>query len=168
MGTDRSVNAGFEMGLFKRIDLEVNFYRNMTKDLLVERALPPSGGFRTQWQNIGKDLNQGVEISLNAAHCQNNRFQLVTGFFIRVITRINLSGFGSDTIITSNNYGVMQVYHNGAPLYSWYAKEFYGIDPADGSMLWVDKNGQTTHEYQDARYIEYGTPMPKYPGRICH
>jgi hypothetical protein len=31
-------------------------------------------------------------------------------------------------------------------------------------MLWVDKNGETTHEYQDARYIEYGTPMPKYQG----
>jgi hypothetical protein len=58
----------------------------------------------------------------------------------------------------------MQVYHNGAPLYSWYAKEFYGIDPANGSMLWVGKNGQTTHEYQDARYIEYGTPMPKFQG----
>ena len=58
----------------------------------------------------------------------------------------------------------MQVYHNGAPLYSWYAKEYYGIDPANGSMLWVDKNGETTHEYQDARYVEDGTPMPKYQG----
>jgi hypothetical protein len=58
----------------------------------------------------------------------------------------------------------MQVYHDGASLYSWYAKEYYGIDPANGSMLWVDKNGQITHEYQDARYIEYGTPMPKFQG----
>ncbi len=63
------LNAGLEIGLFKRIDLEVNFYRNMTKDLLVERALPPSGGFRTQWQNIGKDLNQGVELSLYGSYC---------------------------------------------------------------------------------------------------
>lgn len=157
------VNAGFELGLFKRVDLEVNFYRNMTKDLLVERALPPSGGFRTQWQNIGRDMNSGVDISLSAAIVKSQDFTWSMDFSFG-FNKNKLSGFGSDTIITSNNYGVMQVYHNGASLYSWYAKEFYGIDPDNGSMLWVDKNGQTTHEYQDARYIEYGTPMPKYQG----
>ena len=60
------MNAGLELGLFKRIDLEVNFYRNMTKDLLVESALPPSGGFRTQWQNIGKDLNRVLKSAFHA------------------------------------------------------------------------------------------------------
>jgi TonB-linked SusC/RagA family outer membrane protein len=157
------MNAGIELGLFKRIDLEINFYRNMTKDLLVERALPPSGGFRTQWQNIGRDLNSGVDISLSAAIVKNPGFSWNVDFSIG-FNKNRLSGFGNDTIVTTNNYGVMQVYHNGASLYSWYAKEFYGIDPADGSVLWVGRNGEKTHEYQDARYIEYGTPMPKYQG----
>ncbi len=157
------VNAGFELGLFKRVNLEVNFYKNMTKDLLVERALPPSGGFRTQWQNIGKDMNSGVDISLNATIINSKDFSWSVDFSY-AFNKNKLSGFGGDTIITSNNYGVMQVYHDGAPLYSWYAKQYYGIDPANGSMLWVDKDGQTTHEYQDARYIEFGSPMPKYQG----
>jgi TonB-linked SusC/RagA family outer membrane protein len=157
------INAGFELGLVKRIDMEVNFYRNMTKDLLVERALPPSGGFRTQWQNLGKDLNTGVDISLSAMIVKSKDFSWSMDFSFG-FNKNQLSDFGNDTIVTSNNYGVMQVYHNGAPLYSWYAKEYYGIDPANGSMLWVDKNGETTHEYQDARYIEYGTPMPRYQG----
>jgi TonB-linked SusC/RagA family outer membrane protein len=157
------VNAGFELGLFKRVNLEVNIYRNMTKDLLVERALPPSGGFRTQWQNIGKDMNSGIDISLNATIIKSKDFSWSMDFSFG-FNKNKLSGFGGDTIITSNNYGVMQVYHDGAPLYSWYAKQFYGIDPANGSMLWVNKDGQTTHEYQEARYVEYGTPMPKYQG----
>jgi TonB-linked SusC/RagA family outer membrane protein len=157
------VNTGFELGLFKRINLEVNFYKNMTKDLLVERALPPSGGFRTQWQNIGKDMNSGVDISLSATIIKTKDFNWSMDFSFG-FNKNKLSGFGGDTIITSNNYGVMQVYHDGASLYSWYAKEYYGIDPANGSMLWIDKDGQKTHEYQDARYIEYGTPMPKYQG----
>jgi TonB-linked SusC/RagA family outer membrane protein len=156
-------NSGLEIGLLNRINLEVNFYRNMTKDLLVERALPPSGGFRTQWQNIGKDLNQGFEVSVNADVIKTSDFNWSLDFSFGY-NKNKLSGFGSDTIITANNYGVTQIYHDGASLYSWYAKEFYGIDPADGSMLWVDKNGQTTHEYQDARYVEYGTPMPKFQG----
>ncbi|MCX6255803.1 MAG: SusC/RagA family TonB-linked outer membrane protein [Bacteroidia bacterium] len=157
------LNAGLELGLFKRIDIEVDFYRNMTKDLLVERALPPSGGFRTQWQNIGKDMNSGVELSLTAAIIKTSDFDWSVDFSVGY-NKNKLSGFGNDTILTSNYYGVTQVYHNGSSLYSWYAKEYYGIDPADGSMLWVGKDGETTHEYQDARYIEYGTPMPKYQG----
>ncbi len=156
-------NIGLEIGLFKRMDIEVDFYRNMTKDLLVERALPPSGGFRTQWQNIGEDLNTGVELSVSAAIVKSGNFTWsvdLSGSY----NRNELSGFGNDTILTSNYYGVTQIYHNGAPLYSWYAKEFYGIDPADGSVLWVGNDGETTHEYQDARSIEYGTPMPKFQG----
>jgi TonB-linked SusC/RagA family outer membrane protein len=157
------INTGIELGLFKRIDMEINFYRNTTKDLLVERALPPSGGFRTQWQNIGKDLNTGIDLSLSASIVNSKTFSWSVDFTLG-FNRNRLSGFGGDTIVTTNNYGVMQVYHDGAPLYSWYAKEFYGIDPANGSMLWVGSDGRTTHEYQDARYIEYGTPMPKYQG----
>jgi TonB-linked SusC/RagA family outer membrane protein len=156
-------NIGLEIGLFKRMDVEVDFYRNMTKDLLVERALPPSGGFRTQWQNIGEDLNTGVELSISAAIVNSSNFTWsvdLSGSY----NRNELSGFGNDTILTSNYYGVTQIYHDGAPLYSWYAKEYYGIDPADGTMLWVGNEGEITHEYQDARYIEYGTPMPKFQG----
>lgn len=157
------LNAGVELGLFKRIDMEINFYKNMTKDLLVERALPPSGGFRTQWQNIGKDMNSGIELSMNASVIKTNDFLWTLDFSV-AYNKNKLSGFGDDTIITSNSYGVTQVYHNGSSLYSWYAKEYYGIDPANGSMLWVGKDGNTTHEYQDARYVEYGTPMPKFQG----
>jgi TonB-linked SusC/RagA family outer membrane protein len=156
-------NAGLEIGILKRIDLEVNVYNNITKDLLVERALPPSGGFKSQWQNIGKDLNRGVEVSISAAVIKKTDLSWTIDFSIGY-NKNELSGFGSDTIINSNSYGISQVYHNGASLYTWYTKQFYGIDPDNGSMLWVGKDGNTTHEYQDARYVEYGTPMPKYQG----
>ncbi len=157
------LNAGVEFGLFNRIEFEVDVYKNTTKDLLVERALPPSGGFRTQWQNIGSDINSGVEVTMNAAIVRTKDFNWSVDFSLGY-NKNELTGFGSDTIITSNSYGVTQIYHDGSSLYTWYAKEFYGIDPLDGSVLWVDKNGETTHEYQDARYIEFGSPMPKYQG----
>jgi TonB-linked SusC/RagA family outer membrane protein len=156
-------NAGLEIGLWKRLDIEVDFYNNLTKDLLVNRALAPSGGFSNQWQNIGKDLNRGVEVSFTTTNIKSADFLWTTDFSIG-FNKNQLSSFGKDTIINVNSYGVMQVYHSGAPLYSWYAKEYYGIDPADGSMLWVGKDGKTTHNYQDARLVEDGTPMPKFQG----
>jgi hypothetical protein len=31
-------------------------------------------------------------------------------------------------------------------------------------MLWVDEDGNPTHDYQSARKIEYGSPIPRYQG----
>ncbi len=157
------LNAGFEIGLFKRFDIELNLYRNMTQDLLVNRALSPSGGFKSQWQNVGKDMNTGVDLSIGATIVRTKDINWTMDFSVGY-NRNELSGFGNDTILTTNSYGVVQVYHDGASLYTWYAKEFYGIDPADGSVLWVDKDGKQTHEYNDARYVEAGSPMPKFQG----
>ena len=157
------LNAGVELGLLQRINLDFNVYKNITKNLLVYRDLPPSGGFRKQWQNIGNSENTGIELSISTTNIKSTNFTWTTDFTIG-FNKNRLSGFGSDTIQNANAYGIVQIYHNGGTLYSWYAKEYYGIDPANGSMLWVGANGKPTHDYQAARKIEYGSPMPKYQG----
>jgi TonB-linked SusC/RagA family outer membrane protein len=157
------LNAGAELGLLQRINLDFNVYKNITKNLLVYRDLPPSGGFRKQWQNIGNSENTGVELSISTTNIKSRNFTWTTDFTIG-FNKNRLSGFGSDTIQNANAYGIVQIYHNGGTLYSWYAKEYYGIDPANGSMLWVGADGKPTHDYQAARKIEYGSPMPKYQG----
>lgn len=156
-------NAGIELGLLQRINIEFNVYKNITKNLLVYRDLPPSGGFRKQWQNVGNSENTGMELSISTTNVKTSDFTWTTDFTIG-FNKNKLSGFGSDTIQNANAYGITQIYHNGGTLYSWYAKEYAGIDPANGSMLWVDADGKTTHDYQAARKIEYGSPMPKFQG----
>jgi TonB-linked SusC/RagA family outer membrane protein len=157
------LNTGVELGLFQRINLDFNVYKNITKNLLVYRDLPPSGGFRKQWQNIGSSENTGVELSISTTNIKSTNLTWTTDFTIS-FNKNRLSGFGSDTIQNANAYGIVQIYHDGGTLYSWYAKEYYGIDPANGSMLWVGADGKPTHDYQAARKIEYGSPMPKYQG----
>ena len=157
------LNAGVELGLLQRINLDFNVYKNITKNLLVYRDLPPSVGFRKQWQNIGNSENTGVELSISTTNIKSTNFTWTTDFTIG-FNKNRLSGFGKDTIQNANAYGIVQIYHNGGTLYSWYAKEYYGIDPANGSMLWVGADGKPTHDYQAARKIEYGSPMPKYQG----
>ena len=157
------VNLGLDLGLFKRINLSVNAYHNQTDNLLVYRDLPPSGGFRKQWQNVGSVLNKGIELNLSSTNIKTSKLTWTTDFTVS-FNKNTLSGFGNDTIINANSYGITQVYHDGGTLYAWYAKEYYGIDPQDGSMLWVGQDGQPTHEYQDARKIEYGSPIPKIEG----
>ena len=57
----RQFNLGVEIGLLNRVDISVDAYDNSTKDLLVYKDLPPSGGFKKQWQNVGKAENKGVD-----------------------------------------------------------------------------------------------------------
>jgi TonB-linked SusC/RagA family outer membrane protein len=157
------LNAGVELGLLQRINLDFNVYKNITRNLLVYRDLPPSGGFRKQWQNIGNSENNGVELSISTTNIKSTNLKWTTDFTIS-FNKNKLSGFGSDSIQNANAYGIVQIYHNGGTLYSWYAKEYYGIDPANGSMLWVGADGKPTHDYQAARKVEYGSPMPKFQG----
>jgi TonB-linked SusC/RagA family outer membrane protein len=157
------LNAGVELGLLQRINVDFNVYKNITKNLLVYRDLPPSGGFRKQWQNIGNSENNGVELSISTTNIKSTNLTWTTDFTIS-FNKNRLSGFGSDTIQNANAYGIVQIYHDGGTLYSWYAKEYYGIDPANGSMLWVGADGKPTHDYQAARKVEFGSPMPKFQG----
>jgi TonB-linked SusC/RagA family outer membrane protein len=157
------LNLGLEAGFFQRINIDFNVYRNLTDNLLVYRDLPPSGGFRKQWQNIGKSENRGIDLGISTININTADLKWTTDFTFG-LNKNTLSGFGSDTIQNANTYGIVQIYHNGGTLYSWYAKEFYGIDPANGSMLWVGSDGKPTHDYQAARKIEYGSPLAKIQG----
>jgi TonB-linked SusC/RagA family outer membrane protein len=156
-------NVGLELGLFNRLAVDFNVYKNVTDNLLVYRDLPPSGGFRKQWQNVGQAENRGFELGINSTNVRTANFTWTMDFSIGY-NKNSLSGFGGDTIYNANSYGIVQIYHDGGTLYSWYAKEYYGIDPDNGSMLWVGENGNPTHDYQSARKIEYGSPMPKFQG----
>lgn len=59
-------NYGIDISLFKgRVDLSVDIYNNTSKDLLLNVPIPPTYGYSTQLQNIGKTSNKGVEVQLN-------------------------------------------------------------------------------------------------------
>ncbi|WP_025865757.1 SusC/RagA family TonB-linked outer membrane protein [Prolixibacter bellariivorans] len=157
------VNVGLEVGLFNRVNLNVNAYNNLTNNLLVYRNLPPSGGFSKQWQNTGSVTNKGIELSMSSTNINTRKVTWTTDFSIS-FNKNSLTDFGNDTIINANTYGITQIYRDGGSLYTWYAKEYYGVDPQDGSMLWVGEDGNPTHEYQAARKVEYGSPIPKIEG----
>ncbi len=64
----REYELGFESALFgDRIGLEFTYYDKKTKDLLVQRPLPPSLGLtQVQFANLGTSTNKGFEGRLNA------------------------------------------------------------------------------------------------------
>ena len=157
-------NVGTSFTLADRFDIDLNFYRNVTNDLLVYRDLPPSGGFDKQWQNFGSVLNTGFESSFGIQIFKGSKFNWNADFSLSYNYN-ELFGFG-DTQIFTTHYGLQQVYKNGVSLYTWHVKDYAGIDPQTGRKQYYDENGEKTYDYSAARYVDAGSPLIPWQGGI--
>ncbi|WP_373331053.1 TonB-dependent receptor [Salmonirosea aquatica] len=64
--TTAQFDVGTDISLFKnRINLVLDYYRMVTRDLLFSVQLPQYSGYATQLQNIGSVENKGFELTLN-------------------------------------------------------------------------------------------------------
>lgn len=62
-----SYNVGLDFGILtNRITGSLEFYKQLTTDILQPRNLPPTSGVTSVTQNIGKSENNGVELTLSA------------------------------------------------------------------------------------------------------
>lgn len=156
-------NIGVELGLYNRINLDLNWYYNNTDNLLVYRDLPPSGGFSSQWQNLGSVINTGLEFSLNVVPILTGDFRWDIDFSL-AYNKNRLYGFGGTKIFKSTYEGIRQIYEDGEELYTWYLKEYSGIDPATGRQQFVDENGKLTYDYASARYVKAGSALSPWQG----
>ncbi|KAA9349588.1 SusC/RagA family TonB-linked outer membrane protein [Larkinella humicola] len=94
-------NAGLDLGLFRgRIYLSADFYKSVTKDLLLSVNVPLSSGFATALRNVGSVQNTGVELGLTT-HNLEGAFKWNTNFNI-----------------SANRNKVLQLGPNGAPIIS--------------------------------------------------
>jgi len=60
-------NFGVDISFIRnRINLSVDYYNNISKDLLLFVPIASTYGYTTQYQNIGKTSNKGVEVQLGA------------------------------------------------------------------------------------------------------
>lgn len=59
------VNLGMEVGFFNWLNLEVDIYKGITSDMLLDVPVLEASGFSTILQNIGKIENKGLELTLS-------------------------------------------------------------------------------------------------------
>ncbi len=68
------LDVGLEFGILDgRVSGTIDAYQAMTRDLLMNRQLPPSSGFGSILQNIGETRNTGLELALNTIPLENWR-----------------------------------------------------------------------------------------------
>lgn len=81
-----TTNVGIDMGFFKsRLNITADAFVKDTKDLLIAQSLAYVTGFESQWQNVGKIRNSGVELSVNSVNISKKNFFWTTDFNISFI-----------------------------------------------------------------------------------
>ena len=81
--TTEQWNVGLDLGLFdERVGITMDWYRKITRDLLLDAALAPSSGYFSAMKNIGKVRNQGFEFTLNTTNIKTRSFTWTSNFNI--------------------------------------------------------------------------------------
>jgi TonB-linked SusC/RagA family outer membrane protein len=62
--TKTSTNFGLNLGLGSKLTVAADYYRSITKDLLLNVPVPQQSGFTSAIQNIGRVQNSGFELEL--------------------------------------------------------------------------------------------------------
>ena len=74
--TKQDMNVGLDLSLFDyRLELGVNYYNNITRDVLDRKALPYSSGRSEVTENVADIYNSGWEIDLGVTLLKNKSFQ---------------------------------------------------------------------------------------------
>ena len=151
-----TTNIGTNISIGKFLDIEIEAYNKMTKDLIssiyVSRVISES----KVPTNVGRLRNRGIEMNLSSTNIKRPGFTWTTTFNIshnenRIIELYEGVPTSFGTTIWMENRD-----RNTFALVKW-----AGVDPTDGSPLWYDLNGNLTHTYNygDRRFEKSSTPI---------
>lgn len=158
-------DAGLDLGLFdQRLRITADYYYKYTSDLLNTVTLPSSSGYSSTVRNIGSMSNQGVELLVEADVVQKKDFGFTIQFNIaHNKNRVEELANGDDIFGTTySNYGSgsITIIREGEPMGAFYVYKDAGLDE-NGSLAYVDMNGDGQYTDQDDRYIA-GSPYPDF------
>lgn len=138
----QSTNLGLDMGFLRnRLTLTADFFIKDTKDLLMSASKAHVTGFDSQWQNVGKIRNSGIELSLNSTNFNT------TGGFVWT-TNFNISFIRNELRALADGAGVMYAT-------AGWNSEYKGYDymAAVGSSLGQIYGYEFDGVYQDSDFM---------------
>lgn len=133
---------GIDLAFINRIDMSIDLYNTDNTGLLLNVPVAASAGFFEVLKNAGTVRNQGIEYRIDAEAIKTKDWSWNIGFNI---------GFNKNRVIElpdhtpfTQGLNASQLVKEGYDVYSWYLKEWAGVDPANGDPLWyvVDDKGE--------------------------
>ena len=159
-----SWNVGIDFRFLKRFSGSIDVYSRKTTDMLLNKAQSSTSGFNTALQNVGSMRNTGVEFQFDANIIDNNDWKWDAGFNISHNKSKILELAGDEMMSYSGDSRLRHIV--GEKLFTFYLKDYYGVNPVNGEALWRTENGELSNDYNAARWIKAGSPEPTYTGGI--
>lgn len=152
--TTVSKNIGLDFGFLNdRIQVSVDAYRNVTRDLLLLVNIPASSGYTTQYRNVGKTQNQGIETQINATIIQKKNFSWSTNFNVSYNqNKVLALASGQNSYLQSSGYGpsgtpedfIVQVGKQVGSAYGYVSDGFYTVSDFNYTPGTTASNGRYT------------------------
>lgn len=133
--TTDQLNAGLDLRLFdSRLNLTLDVYRKITRNLLLNADLPYSSGYASMYKNVGKVRNDGIEITLGFTPIRTRDF-IWTGDFNISFNRDKVLQLaeGQETLLSgvsfTGDFNATNLYiaRVGGPIASFYGVVWDGV-----------------------------------------
>ena len=82
-------NVGLDLSIFGRVGLTFDYYIKNTSNLLTPVTLPPSAGFSSYTENLGKSQNKGFELQASVRAINNSDQDLHLNVFASLMHNTN-------------------------------------------------------------------------------
>lgn len=153
---NKTLDVGLEFSLFKnRLSGSVEYYDRKSSNLLFLVPQPLSSGIASQYQNIGTMYNKGVEVNLSGEPVRVKNFTWNVDFNASTIkNRITKMPDGQPEIVIGT-----QKLAVGHSIYDFYLRQYAGVDPSDGSALYIPNDGATGTNIRTINGIDYTTSI---------
>ena len=171
--TTKKLNIGLTSSLFgDRMNVNFDYYNELTDDMLIDMSLPPSSGATQVKNNLGSQKSYGIEFSLWGKIIRTRDWEWnlsVNGLHskteIRHISDALKRMNDENASITTSATPRFQ-YREGESPNAIYAVRSAGIDPASGKEIFIKKDGTYTYTYDAKDQVSVGNTTPKLQGSI--
>ncbi len=163
--TTSQINIGADFGLFDdKIQMTVDYYDKLTRDLLNSVQLPASLGYTTTVKNVGEIRNKGIELQIDAKIFNNTFKWDISGNFSLNRTTVEKLYEGQDILgltssgltVVIDNYNILR---EGHPFGAFYGYQEDGYDE-NGYPKYKDNDGIEGITAADKTFI--GNPNPDF------
>ncbi|WP_342383183.1 TonB-dependent receptor [Bacteroides ovatus] len=141
-------NIGLTLGIFNRVNLNVDFYHKKTTNMLM--LVPQSyaiTGVGNRWDNIGAMMNRGVEIAMDGDVIRTKDFTWNLSANVSYNKNKLLELYNGVEEYVNSTTGLKYVV--GHPVHEYYMNRYAGVNPANGDALWYTADGELTTEYRE-------------------
>ena len=173
--TTYTTDIGIDIGLWKRINLSVDFYNRRSEGLLQTVTLPTYQGSLSQIRNVGQLVNKGVDVLLSTVNVQAGAFTWTTDFNISFNSN-KLTRLYGDSL--RDGFSGAYYRYVGEDVNTIRAIKYAGVNPDNGRPLFERVQADKSITLVDSiplvkqdglrGYRTMGSATPKFFGGITN